>query len=279
MQAPSSPDPLVQQPLVRRTTASSILAKFLPGVRTAHKMDTQRGDMNLRPKTPVKYADSETSSAPMYTPVSQRYIDLTENGGADDEEEELQLVQPPQPPKPQQDEAVIEYARPSRAGLRVRKPNMSLKATENALDSVGRARPKKSNAISDLVGADISGLNLTPVVSKRVAIRQEIASKTAAYRNRFLIDKKDFWLPLLPPHNYVRKLVENHGQLSPAELAKLPTVAPYEEIERQPRGIKAAMKPYQLFGLSFMVYLHRNVRILPVDCEIEADHIRGCPAS
>jgi SWI/SNF-related matrix-associated actin-dependent regulator of chromatin subfamily A member 5 len=221
-------------------------------------MDTQRGDKILRPKTPVKYAESETSSAPMYTPQSQRYIDLTEIYGADDEEDELQIVQPPH--KSRQDEAVIEYARPSRAGLRVRKPNMSLKATENAFNSVGRARPKKSNAISDLVGADISGLNLTPVVSKRVAIRQEIASKTAAYRNQFLIDKKDFWLPLLPPHNYVRKLVEHHEQLSPAEIAKLPTVAPYQEIERQPRGIKATMKPYQLSGLSFMVYLHKNVR-------------------
>jgi SWI/SNF-related matrix-associated actin-dependent regulator of chromatin subfamily A member 5 len=217
----------------------------------------------------------------MYAPRSEHYIDLKENYGADDEEDELQIVQPPQLPQPhksQQDEAVIEYARPSRAGLRVRKPNMSLKATENAFNGVGRARPKKSNAISDLVGADISGLNLTPVVSKRVAIRQEIASKTATYRNRFLIDKKDFWLPLLPPHNYVRKLVEHHQQLSPAEIAKLPTVAPYQEIERQPRGIKATMKPYQLSGLSFMVYLHKNVRILPIHCVIEADHTRVCPA-
>jgi hypothetical protein len=278
MEASSSPDPIAHQPLVRRTTASSILAKFLPGVRTEHKMDTQRGDKGLRAKTPVKYAESETSSAPMYTPASQRYIDLTDNDSADDEEAEFQIVHPPQPPKPQQDEAVIEYARPSRAGLRARKPNMSLKASENAFNSLGRARPKKSDYISDLVGADVSSLDLTPVVSKRVAIRQEIASKTAAYRNRFLIDKKDFWLPLLPPHNYVRKLVENHEQLPPAEIAKLPTVAPYEEIERQPRGIKAVMKPYQLSGLSFMVYLHRNVRCLPINCKIEADYIRVCLA-
>jgi SWI/SNF-related matrix-associated actin-dependent regulator of chromatin subfamily A member 5 len=226
-------------------------------------MDTQRGDKSLRPKTPVKYAESETSSAPMETPASQRFIDLTDNDVEDEENDEIRA---PQPSKPQ-DEAVIEYAAPSRAGLRARKPNISLKATENAFYSLGRARPKnkKSNAISDLIGADVGGLNLTPVVSKRVAIRQEIASKTAAYRNQFLIDKKDFWLPLLPYNNYVWKLVENYEQLSAAERATLPTVTPYEEIESQPRGVKAVMKPYQLSGLSFMVYLHRNVTILPID--------------
>ncbi len=229
-------------------------------------MDTQRSDKSLRPKTPVKYAESEASSTPMETPASQRFVDLTDIDGEDEEEDEIQV---PQPPKAQ-DEAVIEYAAPTRAGLRARKPNMSLKATENGFYSLVPPRPKtkKSNAISDLIGADIGGHTFTPVVSKRVAIRQEIASKTAAYRNQFLIDKKDFWLPLLPPNNYVRKLVENYEQLSAAELAKLPTVTPYEEIERQPRGVKAVMKPYQLSGLSFMVYLHRNVSTLPIDCNI-----------
>jgi SWI/SNF-related matrix-associated actin-dependent regulator of chromatin subfamily A member 5 len=70
--------------------------------------------------------------------------------------------------------------------------------------------------------------------------------------------KKDFFLPLLPENNYVKKLVEKHELLSEVEKASLPVVHPYKEIEKQPRGIKAIMKPYQLSGLSFMVYLHRN---------------------
>jgi SWI/SNF-related matrix-associated actin-dependent regulator of chromatin subfamily A member 5 len=74
-----------------------------------------------------------------------------------------------------------------------------------------------------------------------------------------LVEKKEFWLPLLPPHNYVKKLVEKHERMSAAELAALPTSTPYVEIETQPRGVKATMKPYQLSGLSFMLYLHRNV--------------------
>ena len=150
----------------------------------------------------------------------------------------------------------IEFTLPkrSRSGLRERRPNMSFKAAENAYTTLKRSKSKRKSAIEDLVGAD-----LTPVVSDRVAVRQEIASKTAAYRNRFFIEKKDFWLPLLPPNNYVRKLVEKHAQLSPEEVAKLPSITPYVEIETQPKGIRAVMKPYQLSGLSFMVYLHKNV--------------------
>ena len=250
MEAASSPDPLAQTP--RRTTASSLLARFLPGVRTQHKMDTQRADKVLRPKTPVQYAESESSSQPMETPPSQRLIDLSESYEVDE-------IQMPQSSPPQDEETTIEYAPPSRSrsGLRVRKPNTSLKAAENGFFQLVPARPKSSK--KNGAGAGINGYNVTPVVSKRVAIRQEIASKTAKYRNQFLIDKKDFWLPLLPSHNYVKKLVDQHEQLSPAELADLPTVTPYEEIDRQPRGITAVMKPYQLSGLSFMVYLHRNV--------------------
>ncbi|PVH80423.1 hypothetical protein DL98DRAFT_418592 [Cadophora sp. DSE1049] len=132
---------------------------------------------------------------------------------------------------------------------------MSLKALENTENATPqRSRPKKGNHLSDL-----AGVNLTPVVSKRGQIRQEIANKTAAYRNHFFVEKKDLFLPLLPTeHNYVKKLVEKHEQMTPEELAQLPTITPYKEIETQPQGITATMKPYQLSGLSFMMYLHHN---------------------
>lgn len=63
---------------------------------------------------------------------------------------------------------------------------------------------------------------------------------------------------MLPHNNYIRKLVEKHELLSADEIAQLPTISPYEEIETQPCGVKATMKPYQLSGLSFLVYLHKN---------------------
>lgn len=100
---------------------------------------------------------------------------------------------------------------------------------------------------------------MTPVVSDRVAVREEIASTTAKKRNRFFVEKKDYFLPLLPAgHNYIKKLVEKHDALTDAEKARESQVVPYAEIETQPKGIKAAMKPYQLSGLSFMMYLHHN---------------------
>jgi SWI/SNF-related matrix-associated actin-dependent regulator of chromatin subfamily A member 5 len=153
-----------------------------------------------------------------------------------------------------EEEEKIQYTTSrTRGGLRERKPNQSLKFLENGENTIKRLRPKKRSAFEELIGGD-----LTPVVSQRVAIRQEIATKTAANRNRFFVEKKDFWLPLLPSNNYVRKLVEKDAQLTAEERAKQPRATPYEEIEKQPKGVKAVMKPYQLSGLSFLVYLQKN---------------------
>lgn len=106
---------------------------------------------------------------------------------------------------------------------------------------------------------DFDELAPTPQVTNRNAVRQEIASTTAAKRRRFFIEKKDYFLPLLPTeHNHIKKLVEKHAELTPEERAKEPTSVPYEELETQPRGIQAKVKPYQLSGLSFLVYMHRN---------------------
>lgn len=91
-----------------------------------------------------------------------------------------------------------------------------------------------------------------------MAIRQEIATTTAARRNRFFIEKKDFFLPLLPANNFIKKLVDKHNLLSPGDKALVPSTMQYEELQTQPKGVQAIMKPYQLAGLSFMLFLHRN---------------------
>lgn len=86
-------------------------------------------------------------------------------------------------------------------------------------------RKKPRNAIADLVGADIdSELSFTPVVSKRQAIRKDIENHTKAYRDAFLLEKKDYWLPLLPHNNYIRKLADKHSKLTPEEISRLPSV-------------------------------------------------------
>ncbi|KAF1965362.1 hypothetical protein BU23DRAFT_546162 [Bimuria novae-zelandiae CBS 107.79] len=83
----------------------------------------------------------------------------------------------------------------------------------------------------------------------RKRLRGEIAQKTQAKANGFLVANKDLFLPLLPKNNYVSKLVEN-GQ--PA------SVVQYKRLSEQPEGVTATMKAYQLDGLSFLAYLHNN---------------------
>ncbi|KAI9821510.1 MAG: hypothetical protein M1826_000632 [Phylliscum demangeonii] len=129
-----------------------------------------------------------------------------------------------------------------------------------------------------IVQSDRSYSGPPPILTSRQAIRHTIATETAAKRARFLIAQKDLFLPLLPEHNYVQKLVdrkraeqhraglraEQRDEDSSKSIALASTssdedgVSPYVLIERQPEGIKATMKPYQLSGLSFLLYLQRN---------------------
>ncbi|KAJ4313163.1 hypothetical protein N0V94_007092 [Neodidymelliopsis sp. IMI 364377] len=83
----------------------------------------------------------------------------------------------------------------------------------------------------------------------RARLRDDIAHKSKAKANNFLVANKDYFLPLLPPNNYVKKLVANHNAQP---------IVPYKELEDQPKGVTATMKPYQLSGLSYMVYLYNN---------------------
>jgi len=177
----------------KRSTASALLAKFLPGVKTEHKNNSPK---SVQPPSANGWDDTII----VHTP---------ENPG------------PHRSRSAKKEDAPIEFT--SGRKLRERKPNMSLRALENGelQRQKSQASRRKKNASSDRVTADLSSMNLTPVVSDRVAIRQQIASTTAGNRNRFLIDKKEFWLPLLPEHNYIRKLVEKHERLSDEEKSKV----------------------------------------------------------
>ena len=230
---PSTPEyPPILPP--QRRTASALLAKFLPGASPSHKKDQQRSPVPIYHT--MLPADSSNSSPS--TPQPSKGNNIIDGDDEDEADEE------------------ITFTNGRRSGLRQRKPNTSLKALENIEMTPRRSHQKKKSAIEGLVGGD-----LTPVVSQRVAVRLEIAGKTAASRNQFFIEKGEYWLPLLPENNYIRKLLEKHALLSPVDVMALPQISEYQEIEKQPKGIRAVMKPYQLSGLSFMVYLHKNVSL------------------
>ncbi|KAF2645967.1 ISWI chromatin-remodeling complex ATPase ISW2 [Massarina eburnea CBS 473.64] len=114
---------------------------------------------------------------------------------------------------------------------------------------------------SDILTSDTFTPSLTPpstkkrslrppkIDSARVRLRADIARKTKAKANNFLVANKDYFLPLLPEHNYVSRLLakKEHGP-----------IVEYESLKQQPEGVVATMKPYQLEGLSFLVHLHNN---------------------
>lgn len=83
----------------------------------------------------------------------------------------------------------------------------------------------------------------------RNRLRDDIAKKSKVKANNFLVANKDYFLPLLPKTNQVAKLVTNH---------KAEPIVEYEELNEQPEGVTATMKPYQLSGLSYLVHLHNN---------------------
>jgi len=245
MQAPSSATPLP----ARQTSASTLLAQFLPTANIAHKMDRKTPSPNIQKAIPNSQPDL-VSAIPYSLPTSSKLNSDLATGITKEAVDQHNVKN-----MADSDEDGIAYATPSRRQLRVRVPNKSLKALENV--EVGRRRsgttkrePRTSSATS------------TPRASKRVEIRKDISNHTVALRTAFFIEKKDLLLPLLPPHNHVRKLIEKHARLSEDERSKLHHGTPYEEIEEAPRGILATMKPYQLSGLSFLVYLHRNVSFL-----------------
>lgn len=142
-------------------------------------------------------------------------------------------------------------------------------------------RPRKNNArtagrkTGTAVDADRAfsqTRKATAELTSRQAVRHAIATETAAARAVFFKAKKDYFLPLLPQTNFIQKLVDKPGLQNRREENQASTrgealahsdgtdgeIHPYADIEDQPKGITATMKPYQLAGLSFLIYLHKN---------------------
>ncbi|GFF38082.1 putative chromatin-remodeling complex ATPase chain [Aspergillus lentulus] len=80
---------------------------------------------------------------------------------------------------------------------------------------------------------------------------QDILQDIRTRRITFLLSHKDIILPLLGGAKSFEKLA-NRNISAPAKILE------HESLSAQPRGLRAELKPYQLEGLSFLVYLCRN---------------------
>ncbi|KAL2354412.1 ISWI chromatin-remodeling complex ATPase-like protein ISW2 [Cryomyces antarcticus] len=136
--------------------------------------------------------------------------------------------------------------------------SQSLKAVENANRSVPqklkieqRSSGRRSNTI---LVSDANGKSKVRADTARSRIRADIAAHTKVRQDDFMLANKDYFLPLLPGNNYIKKLVKSKGVPN----TENNLVVPYKTIEEQPKGVKATMKPYQVEGLSFLVYMHEN---------------------
>jgi SWI/SNF-related matrix-associated actin-dependent regulator of chromatin subfamily A member 5 len=153
-----------------------------------------------------------------------------------------------------EEEAATPPPRVSSAGHSLRQHSQikqSLVGKENAdkprrKKKRGRGRPR----VSDSAPAP-------RVKTERNKIRDEIAAGTAVKRAAFFAQHKDAFLPLLPERNQIVKLLDELD-VDGEDKDETEKVIAYEEIKEQPDGVKATMKPYQLKGLSFLVYLQRN---------------------
>ncbi|PKX97393.1 putative nucleosome remodeling complex ATPase subunit (Snf2h) [Aspergillus novofumigatus IBT 16806] len=81
--------------------------------------------------------------------------------------------------------------------------------------------------------------------------KQDILQDIRTRRSTFLLSHMDIILPLLGRAKSFEKLA-NRNISAPAKILE------YESLSAQPRGLRAELKPYQLEGLSFLVYLCRN---------------------
>ncbi|KAK6329650.1 hypothetical protein TWF730_006197 [Orbilia blumenaviensis] len=85
----------------------------------------------------------------------------------------------------------------------------------------------------------------------RAQIRAALTAETARRRSNFLITHKETFQPLVGDSNYLKKLEEEYGSTVEAPV-------PYELLESQPKEIQAVMKPYQIEGLSWLLWLNKN---------------------
>lgn len=114
-------------------------------------------------------------------------------------------------------------------------------------------RPKRSSAAAQIAPGPVdqpaANKKVKTETSKQQQQRQgeiNADTKSAALHN-FLTANEPVFTPLLGNSNYIT----SHRVANPQ-------VKPYELLAEQPASIKATLKPYQMIGISFLIWLHEN---------------------
>ncbi|OJD40636.1 iswi chromatin-remodeling complex atpase isw2 [Diplodia corticola] len=136
-----------------------------------------------------------------------------------------------------------------RRSLRPRRNLSDLNYTDSPRLAQSSAKKEKVNLVmSDMVSSPKNSPRPKINASARAQIRADIESNTKVKRDAFLYRHNEYFLPLLPDGSYIAKLSKiKHGAF-----------VPYCELDKQPQGITATLKPYQLSGLSFLAHMYDN---------------------
>ncbi|CAO2654565.1 Nn.00g112980.m01.CDS01 [Neocucurbitaria sp. VM-36] len=259
----------VLQDLLARFGSQSSAEAATKTRRVSSQQETSRGEKTatrdgeskreLRPQSRPEHGRSSTNASDDHSPTTPTPDDEpsasvsrpSRTRSAKQTEQELDISE---------DELALS-ARPARkTSSRIQAYTEELKMEKRkkareSIDGLRRStRDRKSTILeSDTMPSPPPKRKAVPPPRKldttRTRLRDDIAHKSKAKANNFLVANKDYFLPLLPRHNHVSKLVANHN-------AK--PIVEYEELSEQPKGVTAVMKPYQLSGLSYLVHLYNN---------------------
>ncbi|KAL1642624.1 hypothetical protein SLS58_005395 [Diplodia intermedia] len=223
---------LVTPPAKRRGTYESLLNAFgaqntPDSVTKARKSATSTNSIAPPPRTLSTSPDELAMPEPPESPKA----------------EELDSSAPDTPPSTQSDDVT------PRRSLRPRRTlPASIYIDSPRLVERSSRKENKKLVISDMLASPKRSPRQKVNASARAQIRSDIALSTKVKRDTFLYRHSEFFLPLLPDGNYVSKLSKkNHG-----------ASASYRELDEQPQGITATLKPYQLSGLSFLAHMYDN---------------------
>jgi SWI/SNF-related matrix-associated actin-dependent regulator of chromatin subfamily A member 5 len=134
--------------------------------------------------------------------------------------------------KPKQPTAISNHALLSetKESTRTLRPRSEVISESLSKRTARKAHVKKYPKI--LKGKHKSENKLLPsleIVTGRKRIRQQIASGTKIQRDNFYLAHKDYFLPLLPANNYIRKLEASSGGIKPNAVQFVP-------LTEQPKG-------------------------------------------
>lgn len=219
----------------------------------------------MRAKATVNYAESDESaqaspqSASSFGgPAESSNTSLMVNSKDESEDESIHGSEEESGDELQQSDDVI-HAIPRKAGTRELPARSTKKQVSYArpVKKTSKKAVKSRKSKSDkLLTSDTNHPASKPKAeTARTKVRQDILERTKPKRDAFVLAHKTHFLPVLPETNYINKLERLHAIRDEGEE---PQIVKYSPLTQQPSDVKATMKPYQLEGLSFLLYMYRN---------------------